>query len=439
MPNYIVFNTVNFDGIGDFIHFKDIMLALLANPVFKEVVFTAIVAVDSRCTAAHYQRIREELESLGVPFHYGNIREHRDTLSKDIDLQKKLQTADQAIIISFDGIFRFYKSYFKTNTPIKLIGEHECNLAGPEVTHFPLCKEHSLGLGEKRIGLKVKNHARLAPSEAWRVIEATDPHVSSALLKHANEDGFEAFFEHNVLVPAYFNNPNDFFMFVSVFKKNESLSGEKNIIFVQSGFKYENMTSEEQQRYNALYLSLYGSNIAQVDIVTPDSDPMIIAKNSKGSKTIRICSGFYLSHLSYDALYQLAQVAGVSGDNSLEHAVSMDVLPFYHSTNQVSKRATIYGLREITQLVDIPLSAKKSFQVFFTDAFLGDVWDVDFPEMIKAWPLVTAYLRRYHNAYDNLQGIVLENVPPPLTNTKQRLSELKNDDSPSGSISCNIS
>ncbi|MDA9272126.1 hypothetical protein N9Q05_01920 [bacterium] len=437
MPKYVVFNTVNYDGVGDFSHFKEIMLALLANPMFKDVEFTAIVAINCSRTRARYDSIHDELKSLGIQFYYGDIDEHIEILSKDKDLQKELQQADQAIIISFDDISSLYEPYFKKNIPIKLIGEHECVIAGVAFRDFPLNQNHSLGLKKGFEGIKIKNNPHLSPQEAWNIIETHHPEFSAQLLNHTGSNDFESFYEKNMLVPAYSNTPHDFERLVNVFIKNQSLSGEKNIIFFQSGFKYSDYLDSPDFRHGLTEKWLVGSKIAKIDLLMPANAPLQFAGNQAESKTISIFAGFYLLDPAYDAIYQLAKVAGVSGDNSLERAISMGILPIYWSTNAVNKIGTIHALREITQSLDIPQEAKEAFNIFFRySPFEAPVAHINFQDMIKAWPTVTHYLRTHKNFYNKLEDIVLKDLPikPSLdtrnitTDVKQKLQASKEDD-----------
>jgi len=371
--------------------------------------------------------------------------------NQDEGLQKELQEVDQAIIISFNnGLFGAYQPYLKKDIPVKCIAEHDNSCIS--IYNISEKNQFERGLGLSKFGIKIKDIPHLSPRDAWNVIEKHHPELSAQLLKHTHSTDFESFYEKNLLVPAYSNNPMDFADLVNVFVKNQSLSGEKNIIFFQSGFKYSEHLNSPEFQYGLTEKKLVGSKIAKIDLLMPANAPLQVAGNQAESKTISIFSGFYLLDPAYDAIYQLAKVAGVSGDTSLEHAISMNVLPFYWSTNSGNKRETIRQLHKITQLLDITPEAKRAFNIFYDQTpFAKPVYDIDFQDMIEAWPKVTAYLRAHKNFYDKLEGIVLEGLPlkasldmrQNTTDAKQKLQALIEDGNPSGidkpSGSCNIS
>lgn len=443
MPKYVVFNTVNYDGAGDFAHFKDIMKALLANPAFKDVEFTSIIEDHDTNKTSRYDSLHKQLTAMGIRFYLGNQEKHKDQFSKDKNLQKDLLQADQAIIISFDNdLFKIYQPYLKKSIPVKCIGEHETSCISIFVEN-----QFSRGLGLSKYGIKIKDIPRLSPQDAWNTIAMHDPKWSEQLLKHTHSNDFESFYEKNILVPAYFNKPFDFSDLVDVFIANQSLSKDKNIIIFQSGFKYSNLTPRDLVVATG-FIDTLNSDITNIEVIMPAHDSLQFPGNPDGSKTITIFSGFYLSDPAYDAIYHLAQVAGVSGDNSLELAVSMNVLPFYWSTNSGNKYATIRELHHITQALDITPEAKKAFDIFFSQSpFVHTVYDINFQELIQAWPTVTAYLRTHKNFYDKLEDIVLEGLPLKstldtrniTTDIKQKLLVSKEDaDSPSADKSSNL-
>jgi hypothetical protein len=124
MPKYLIFNTVNNDGVGDFTHFEDIMKVLLSDPKYSDVEFIPIVCFNSHGKESNYIRIGEKMKALCIPFFYGKEEDHK-VFIENITLQKRLSDADQCIVISFDQILRLYMPYFKEGILFKGISEHE--------------------------------------------------------------------------------------------------------------------------------------------------------------------------------------------------------------------------------------------------------------------------------------------------------------------------
>lgn len=432
---FILFNTICADGTGDFSHFEDIMQALLGNPRFSEVEFIAIVTYHDRdkwtypaeLNEAIYLKIGERLKSLGIPFIYGRYSDHQN-YSSDPGVQDLVSKAHQAITISYGDITEnLYKPYFKKDIPIKYIGEHEAIINEPDrITR-------SLGLSKGCYGIKLKEVERIKPEEAWQIIAENSPDFLSQLLISTNSNDFKTFIDNYILVPAYFNKPDVFAVFLNFLGINSSLTNGKNIIVYHSGYNF----SEDQ---SIPVHNLANTNIKKIELFRPSMQPLIIETNSHETEAIiiKIISGFRVNDSSYDAIYQLSNIAGVSGDNTLERCISMNILPFYRSTNYKSK--TLLALQDITQSwwLNISAEARKSYKIFFDpctfDNFQKNITrkeegfiatnsmlqykNINFQAMIDAWPAVTAYLRSNKNFYDNLEGIILYKLPI----MRQRLS-----------------
>jgi hypothetical protein len=70
----LIFNSVNYDGVGDFSHFKDILTAYLSNPKFSDVEFIPIVAFHTCGAESNYSKLKQECEELCLSFFlYGTL------------------------------------------------------------------------------------------------------------------------------------------------------------------------------------------------------------------------------------------------------------------------------------------------------------------------------------------------------------------------------
>ena len=273
-----------------------------------------------------------------------------------------------------------------------------------------------------------------------------DPLFSTQLLTNTKSPDFETLHAQHIFVPAYFNQRDDFNSFVHFLGTNHSVSQDKDIIMSVSG-KGCRLDTE------LLLPLLEASSIKQIEVFTPDGkSPRVVAANPDGTKTIKIMQGFYLTDPSYNALFQLARggIAGVSGDNSFERCVSMDVLPFYWSTNWRHKMPTLYALKDISQRPELPISneARESYKIYFDpqkyydehashtrdDSDYSDKPDpylnLNVQEMITNWPVITNYLRKEKNFYNQLDSIMLEGLPPealPALFKQQNTAQLTRD------------
>ena len=413
MPNYVVFNTISNDGVGDFYHFEGIIKKLLADHHYKNVQFFAIVGFQTggRLSKKDIKKIEQELKQLNVQFLYGSIKEH-EAYSLNENVQKQLSTADQAIIISCDKISKFYQPFFNKNgMPIKYIMEHE--YLTPSLRDNKPLLYRSLGLSKNHTGIKIEDIPLIQPDAAWEIMMRDNAVFCNQLLEKTASANFKALHAKNIFVPAYFSHSNGFTSFMDFIGSNDSVSGGKNIIMLVSGVGCK-------PDIDILSSLLKTSPVKKIELMILDQDSKIDSDsyeaNPKGTKTIIIMSGFYLETPSYNAFFQLARegIAGVSGDNSFENCISMGVFPFYWSTNASDKLPTLRALQEITQRPELAISkeARESYQLYFeVDKMVAHVnhstlspsagyftkpspyLNVNAQEMRKYWPAITTYLR----------------------------------------------
>jgi len=272
MPKYIMFNTVNSDGVGDFSHLADIIKKLRADPKFNDVEFLPIVHFHDGGSDANYVRIAQQLEDMNIPFLYGKKKDHEQYIL-DPAVQKQLNDADQALIISYDSISAKYMPYLKPGIPIKSIMEHDsCNVTVVMNGGF----DDSLGL--ERSGVKIDNIPQIKPDDAWDIMMKHDPAFASQLLANTTSPDFATLHAQNIFVPAYFNKYEDFNSFVHFIGANPSVSQEKNIVMSVSGKGCE--IDDE-----TLMPLLKTSSIKRIELFTPDNEtPEILDANPAGTK-----------------------------------------------------------------------------------------------------------------------------------------------------------
>lgn len=108
MRLFIIFNTVLYDGIGDFFHFEGIMEELLNNERFNGVKFIAFINFHEKGSAKNFARIEDKLnnglrrQSERIQIHFGTQDVHKN-LRTSAKLQNVLKNAVKGVIISNDG------------------------------------------------------------------------------------------------------------------------------------------------------------------------------------------------------------------------------------------------------------------------------------------------------------------------------------------------
>jgi hypothetical protein len=466
MPKYILANTIHSDGTGDFNHFEDVINHLKNSAVFKHVDFIPMVhfergdQVVASGSKENESRIKSRMTTLmnklGISnYWYGNtaelksfiLRQERNNQPYGSDREKFFQTnfknimtqAEQIIVISIDSASKKYLSYCKADIPKKIILEHE------NTTNQSTLKTYPMGLGDSCYGIKINNIPHVPRDKAWDIIEKNNPDFIKHLLTHTNSNNINVFDKNHVLVPSYFNNTDDFIALLDLFVINKSYAEDKNIVIYLSGLKNNDLILEKIEALQDTYSSNIPFNVefihheyVEIDY-EEDADYYHITsnpfKNSHPENTpkILILSGLYLENKAFDAIYQLSKFAGVSGDNSFERCVSMDILPFYWSTNAIEKIDSLKALKKITQLSSLAISdeARASFKVYFDpEAYKNHAHiyymignrvsekmaerkpsayaTINIKAMIDAWPQITAYLRKNKNLYNNLTNIVIE-------------------------------
>jgi hypothetical protein len=249
--------------------------------------------------------------------------------------------------------------------------------------------------------------------------------------------------KHYGFIAAYFNRCWDFFEFLRIFTINKPAPDVESLVIHYSGqdlFKF--MEAETRKIMGKTFFTVEKNTvieqllntgyIKEVQILSADPTQIIhIHGNDAGTISIKILTGYFLSDNSLKSFYQLSKIVAVSGDNTLELAISLNALPFYCSTNWSNKRATLNALREITQSpkLDIPEAARQSFNIFFDQHSIQtrgyddshfpehnrhlrlNLYEtLDFPSMIDSWPKISNYIRMHYNFYDRLDGIVREGL-----------------------------
>ena len=418
------------DGIGDFNHLHDIVSWILLNKKYEDIYINVVVLSHHIGSEKRInKRILEKLKLLvkyrdnvnfafacGDPSH-GSI--DYTPINSSTDCRNLLKQSSQFIYVSLGERSPSEIYYFLNQQCIKkMIREHESEAIGRFLTSTNhIFNNSSMGMGEFCLGIKIKDPQQTAPSDdfLWNQMIEHDNALYQKMLSIAKSPEI---LRKCPLIPAYFNKEEDFLnFFLARLIVNEStiFDKEKNLIFIH----YSGSSAIFDMSTTNIENYCITNNIGTIEVHTSTEIIPLTLIEIKGvegaptrAKKIIILSGFYLSEMTYNAIYENAKLAGVSGDNTFEMAVSNNAIPFYLSTNEKLKLNTLATLRLITQ--DPTLvpneSTREAFQYFFDNKATPDS-KYNFEDVYNAWQKVSAYLYYHYNFYEKLDRFILEDLP----------------------------
>lgn len=411
--------------MGDFFHFVDIYTSLTNNEKLKQYKFISIIHADMR-----YEQVKSKIQEIEIIDDY-LIKDTNPEIifSQYPQLEEAINTAEQIIQISaasFPSIM--IDNRVSSNALMKFIGEHE--LSSPQLAKpFPW-KIYSLGLSEGCWGSKIKLHSREQPETTISEIAATDKTFVDALFHHTKTDSITDLVYQNFIIPAYFNHGHAFVRFILFLAINQDFPKHKNVIFYVSGIGNEIQLKEKFATEFAKNKNQFiNSDVHKIEIIDHKKEyTATFEVNPHGNRIFRLFNGFYINNRSYTLIYQQALIAGISGDNSLELAISTFTLPFYYSTNDINgKSKTRDAIAKIINKMDIPEETKSTlFQYFWrTRDYVHNLnnaaerfQQLNLGAIINQWTRVVMHLSKHHNFYNKLETIFLLDLPPNHRPTK---------------------
>lgn len=394
---------VHHDGVGDYSHLVDIYKALVALDTDKVYDFIPVIA----CSKTRYERVSSRISDLQPPpsqyFLYDSFDpRHR----KDPELRKVLSEAEQMFVISFT-LFPYLNEFeylLKPQVACKVIGEHETGDSEAAINKNTMCnkkwKSYSLGLQPLVFGIKLEKSIPIGTTEALSLIQEQNPCFIKELCSHLGANNVRMLVRKHSFIPAYFNK-------VEIFKKFVQFTADRHLNEPVIYFSGSDLDTENFSELNK-------SDIKEIELITKDKGIRRIVCNPEAKQTIRILADFKLTNEAYKALFNQADFAGVSGDNTLELAISQSVLPFYFSTNHVlMKWLTIKALEPIIRrCTALSKELQDSFVTYFNgvaDFCLGKNADpfsqIDFQQLVDNWSIVAQKIHKEHNFYNRLSDI----------------------------------
>lgn len=430
MTKYVIFTTIKNDGVGDFVHFEDIIQAINNNKLFADIELLLVLDFQlhiqsNKSNSIIYANLETRLKALGHEYIFFDTKNHTQFIEDNSKskIYEIFAECRQAILISYDMIFRHYEPYLPKDIIVKFIQEHDGGLnKESRITTInnktQISRDiHIRGMGlSSKYGVKVKNIALQSQAQALQTIQENDPQFMQSLLTATGNSNAESMLQSNIIIPAYFSYQYAFAYFLTALTDNPSFIGGKNIIVYQSG---SNIIDVDPMNISYFIDILREVEANSLHFFTPDNSEFYrLQCSGKGSINIKVFTGFHISSPSYQALYHLAPLVGVSGDNSFELAIATQKLPFYWSKNALFKHGSYAGLIDIVSdnKLKISAQARDSFKKFFklsqeTIEHIEEYKDLDLITMISEWPVVAEYIKQHHNYFDNLVRIICEKLP----------------------------
>ncbi|KTD70197.1 hypothetical protein Lste_0801 [Legionella steelei] len=179
---------------------------------------------------------------------------------------------------------------------------------------------------------------------------------------------------------------------------------------------------EEQLIFGSLFLFARNSNISAIEINVNGNirrinySPTTICNPPK---VVSILTDFNLNDTDYDLLIENASdIVGVSGDNTIEKALSYNKLPFLQPNNKENFESVMRLLGHLAKLylpIDTP-NLHKDFEAFFCNKMMRldkpecftNLLEIDIRSLYKVWPAVVEGLRQNYNIFNQIHAIFYE-------------------------------
>ncbi len=226
----ILENWVWNDGVGDYSHLKDIMIALHLNPHLATYYFIPVICTGNE--RLKKQIYRDFLDMGVTEFYVGKCLDFEADTELGKQLRPVYESAEELLEISFSGVPNMARLFLRPDVAIKKIREHEyysslkwCQGSG----HVTLVS--SLGIGPTALGIKIADIKKTTPMAFFTTLEKHDKEFASKLLSTSQSANFTEFMVKNTFTHAYFSDftyMNGFSVFLALLSANSS--SQKNIV-----------------------------------------------------------------------------------------------------------------------------------------------------------------------------------------------------------------
>lgn len=387
------------------------------------------------------------------------------------NIQRLFSEAPQVIAVSSGDTFGTYEKLMNQDVVFIDILEHENQFS---TRLYSVKKDnyfkHNMGLYQG-VGIKISPMPSVTDKECLKTLFTENFELGTQIISNTENKSLDEFFKDNLIIPSYFNDKKApvFRNFLLTLALNQHLI-TKNLLFVLSSRDIKKFVTELcEERFD----ELQNYNIKDIELISPSGEffsreitesektraflenrmpiqPEIIKTglsytrkisiNPNGCRTLKLFCGYSMNDKAFSAIFKLAFMVGVSGDTSFEMAVSQEKLPFYYSTNSGNgKLLTLKAIQDLISSNKITLDeqVKNDFLLYLDINELDNVAEPDrytpqrqiklsrekfsrlnFPNMAKAWETIAQYLRKHHNLYDKLEGVVLDKLPANVDKTR---------------------
>ncbi|HHF7349307.1 TPA: hypothetical protein ACPSKE_002511 [Legionella feeleii] len=306
-------------------------------------------------------------------------------------------------------------------------------------------------------GVKIKAPLSMSKADAIQTLENTD--FKRALLGHEDseapsEEAITEFLRSNQLIPAYFQSKESIFKFLFFCLEQPTLTGQGDVTFYINN--YENLFTsrgkpwQSQEASTLIDMQEEGARLPNFELfliaapyfpklknlcfstlkdlgftsleINLNGNRRTIVLNSDElapRRAIRILTDFKLNDHDYDHLFHIANsVVGVSGDNTLEKAISHEKLPVLQSENKYPFEVGMRTLGQLAQdyLPDVSAAVQEDLERFFgrknmrldQPSHWSELLAVDIPTLLTHWQRAIPELRVKNNLYTHLDHIFYE-------------------------------
>lgn len=435
----IVENSVYNDGIGDYGHLRDILKAVTTNPKFDAYTFIPVIDTGNKKLI---EKIITDLASMGITHYYiGDNKEFDIDTELDKALKIIYEKAEQLLEVSTRFIGD-QKRFLRPPAIIKSITEHEGRRSIEWKIEYRLpTLTSSMGLHHELLGIKIADVPKTTPQEFYASLAIHDPKMAAQLLKTTGSTNFEELTAKNIFTHAYFTDlfgeKNGFSMFLALLCTH---SKDKDIIVQLSSSSHsaiKNYTKKAKhlpdngiERLHTIINAAFQKSefaqyvdIKQIEFFSTEyhAPQHIEIINPDGNRVIRVFNA-HLSEESYKLVFNACTFVGVSGDNSFERSVAHQILPFYHSTNEILKTPTWKAIKIIIKEVDFGFDEQlhRDLVTYFSYEadkhhgydFLRKILLIDLDRVQKAWSTIADYLKQHRNFYNLYEHLILMPAPP---------------------------
>ncbi|MCL9685417.1 hypothetical protein [Legionella maioricensis] len=479
-PTIILMNYVHSDGIGDFQHLLDIAKELHPLALQSGIVIVPLIFCLANIRETVEKKINKLNINL-KPFIFTVEKKHpeleqlNEQFSKFMDSQIELQNNLNNALTIFQistATTTFQKNILLKhcfpNIPIVNISEHsglrtfaDFSFGGfggdsderDKPRKIKNINDRWMGLQRRAQRYGIKLRPPLAMSREEALLSFEDQNYLHILLgtdatSLVGKKEVADFIQKTQIIPAYLQRGTSIINFIWYCIKHEQYSDNDIVIHINNnnvfnlrpskivdaedlsaGWSFSASKSRvsggnEEILMPAFELMMLEKdvqkyNIGSIEINVNGAEPRTISFGHwSATKKIRILVGFYLEDEDYNKLYHASgPIIAVSGDNTIEQALSNNKLPFLQD-DKYEFEEEMHALFHLAleYWPDMSSELKLSFTHYFlnknmrldNEEGIEQIVRTDWEKMHEVWPYIMGKLRQNNNIYNHLKTIFYE-------------------------------